>query len=247
MPHNRRHNPKILNQYTFKALIDCLCNLIPEACTAEATKSYHSQAERDSISILVYILTEYDTGEVRVTEALQAGLVSRWLANFPFGGPDASTARKKEIIWHIVKVDPLNDDSDFDFATGRLLYMAFRIPDVRKEMEKHGLIDAPDIDDADFCPVRARANDRPREESFEEQALRRRRREAIVLGENGRPIQREDIIERGPDPMEEPLEESDESEVEAELERLTEEVAIEERNRWSLLRRLRTASLASLW
>ena len=37
---------------------------------------------------------------------------------------------------------------------------------------------------------------RPREESFEEQALRRRRREAMVLGEVGRPIERADIIER---------------------------------------------------
>lgn len=43
----------------------------------------------------------------------------------------------------------------------------------------------------------AGTNDRPREESFEEQALRRRRREAMVLGEVGRPIERADIIERG--------------------------------------------------
>ena len=39
-------------------------------------------------------------------------------------------------------------------------------------------------------------NNRPREESFEEQALRRRRREAMVLGEIGRPIERADIIEQ---------------------------------------------------
>ena len=39
-------------------------------------------------------------------------------------------------------------------------------------------------------------SNRPREESFEEQALRRRRREAMVIGEVGRPIERADIIER---------------------------------------------------
>ena len=39
-------------------------------------------------------------------------------------------------------------------------------------------------------------SNRPREESFEEQALRRRRREAMVLGEVGQPIARANIIER---------------------------------------------------
>lgn len=42
-----------------------------------------------------------------------------------------------------------------------------------------------------------RANARGTEQSPEEQRLRRRRREAIVLGENGRPIQQQDIIQRG--------------------------------------------------
>ncbi|KAL8694042.1 MAG: hypothetical protein Q9218_001220 [Villophora microphyllina] len=41
-----------------------------------------------------------------------------------------------------------------------------------------------------------RRGQRVREESLEEQALRSRRREAMVLGEMGRPIEREDIIQR---------------------------------------------------
>ena len=40
------------------------------------------------------------------------------------------------------------------------------------------------------------SNARRREESLEERSLRRRRREAMVYAENGRPIQREDIIEQ---------------------------------------------------
>ncbi|KAF2403716.1 hypothetical protein EJ06DRAFT_527320 [Trichodelitschia bisporula] len=44
-------------------------------------------------------------------------------------------------------------------------------------------------------PDRTRA--RPHEESPEEQALRRRRREAIVLNEGDRPLSQDDIIQRG--------------------------------------------------
>ena len=58
---------------------------------------------------------------------------------------------------------------------------------------------------------------RVREESMEEQALRRRRREAMVLGESGRPIERGDIIER-PDTS------RDEEEIEQDPEAATNEV-----------------------
>lgn len=44
--------------------------------------------------------------------------------------------------------------------------------------------------------IRLRNAQGVREESIEERALRRRRREAMVLGESGRPIERGDIIER---------------------------------------------------
>lgn len=45
-------------------------------------------------------------------------------------------------------------------------------------------------------PVRG-ARARPHEESLEEQALRRRRREAMVLNEEDRPVSQDDIIQRG--------------------------------------------------
>lgn len=48
---------------------------------------------------------------------------------------------------------------------------------------------------------------RRREESIEEQALRRRRRMAMVLGENGRPIQSRDIIQTDPMALDEDVEE----------------------------------------
>ncbi|KAL8927662.1 MAG: hypothetical protein Q9172_001291 [Xanthocarpia lactea] len=56
----------------------------------------------------------------------------------------------------------------------------------------HGNANAPD---QGLGPM-MRGGNRVRDESIEEQALRRRRREAMVLGEMGRPIEREDIIQR---------------------------------------------------
>lgn len=83
---------------------------------------------------------------------------------------------------------------------------------------------------------------RRREESMEEQALRRRRRMAMVLGENGRPIQSGDIIQRDPVVLDE--------EVEEELEQLIEEVSAQEGTAdtgwWGLLRRLVPGGVAPL-
>ncbi|KAL9604831.1 MAG: hypothetical protein Q9219_000279 [cf. Caloplaca sp. 3 TL-2023] len=58
--------------------------------------------------------------------------------------------------------------------------------------EIHGLSTAPEMG---LGPMMRRGM-RARDESWEEQTLRRRRREAMVLGEMGRPIEREDIIQR---------------------------------------------------
>ncbi|KAL8644127.1 MAG: hypothetical protein Q9226_007923, partial [Calogaya cf. arnoldii] len=58
--------------------------------------------------------------------------------------------------------------------------------------EIHGTANPPD---PGWVPM-ARTGNRVREESIEEQALRRRRREAMVLGEMGRPLESEDIIQR---------------------------------------------------
>ena len=97
-----------------------------------------------------------------------------------------------------------------------------------------------------------RTNARGIEQSPEEQRLRRRRREAMVLGENGRPIQRQDIIE--PNAMN-----LDGDNVDDDLEPLMEEIAREadeetlaelraenDRSWWDWLGRLRPDGLAPI-
>ena len=87
---------------------------------------------------------------------------------------------------------------------------------------------------------------RETEQSPEEIALRRRRREAMVLGETGRPLSREDIFERVT------TEEMNNDEVEEDSEQLQEEISVEEpatasKNTWlSWLSRLRPNGLAPI-
>ena len=187
-------------------------------------------------------------------EAIEAGVVSRWLARYPFGGADAPQAKKKEVIREIVNGqqdgDLYYEDTHFGSSMRNILYTSFRVDEFRKEMQNHGLIDYRERDDEDddtgLWPVVLRANNRHREESLEEQALRRRRREAMVLGRNDRPIQREDIFER--DTIEAvPEPEVLDEEVEEELEQLIGQVTETCRNNRSWRRwftRLRPDGLA---
>ena len=97
-----------------------------------------------------------------------------------------------------------------------------------------------------------RANARGIEQSPEEQRLRRRRREAMVLGENGRPIQRQDIIEHyamdldgdNVDDDLEPL--MEEIAREADEETLAELRAENDRSWWGWLQRLRPDGVAPI-
>ena len=97
-----------------------------------------------------------------------------------------------------------------------------------------------------------RADRRGMEQSPEEQALRRRRREAMVLGENGRPIQRRDIFEPNTVGLTEDDEDYDQ---ESSTMRIVNENAVdmfieirEDRDRswWGWIRRLRPDGLAPL-
>lgn len=148
-----------------------------------------------------------------VTLGLQAGLISRWLAHCRFDNTDNSEARRKQAIREMLKWEY----DDFEMCT--ILNTLVTDDQAREELINQGLADASamennTIDDVmeqiwivtnrsaaeadggpDSGPMMRRGR-RVREESIEEQALRRRRREAMVLGQDGRAIEGDDIIER---------------------------------------------------
>lgn len=288
----------ICRHSTYKAIVDCLCNLLPEAQAAEKNSVFRTQPEGNALYFLHHILS-FD-----VATALEAGVISRWLAQYPFGGTHASKYKKKKTIVEILDNMSYYGESDFGRTMRAMLFCMSRTPSLRKEMVEHDLLDVSkgneisvsvespcreqwpwtdhvqdDWDMPEALPstfshtnrtrrsIPVGTSNRPREESFEEQALRRRRREAMVLGEVGRPIERADIIERDSaaldgfrsqvvaSPDDESEEESEQpvaavadEDVEEELELLMEEIiraeSLRDRGRWGWLRRLRPNGLA---
>lgn len=145
-----------------------------------------------------------------LSAALRAGLITRWLAKYPFGGPSASENEKREIVKRIKS----NQTDDMDMC--EILHMVDYDPEGRKQLRKCGLVGSAmweDRDDEDIhmlggddtAGLSSIAGRRIREESLEEQALRRRRREAVVISDGGRPLGQRDIFERadtgGTDPL----------------------------------------------
>lgn len=136
-----------------------------------------------------------------LSAALRAGLITRWLAHYPFGGPAASETTRREIVKRVTS----NQTDDVDMA--EILHMVDFDPDGRKQLRKCGLVGSAMWEDRDDEDVQMLGGDdtaglstttgrRIREESLEEQALRRRRREAVVISDGGRPLGQRDIFER---------------------------------------------------
>lgn len=152
---------------------------------------------RDALTILAALLQQ------NCRDAVRAGLIS-WLVEYPFGGNADSLKEKKTILWDI------NSWYFEDPAMYTIVNFAKTDFESRKLLVQHGLVDKPkdsfegEVDSEwmwtgsveGVVEPTMRGGRRMREESVEEQALRRRRREAMVLGEIGRPIERADIIER---------------------------------------------------
>lgn len=207
---------------TFTALVDCLCNFLDEHTEETSTTvspifpKTRPLGERKALTTLSLMLAE------NVPAALDAGIVSRWLAKYPFPCALQDESKRRNIV-KLMKTW-WTDDSTMSTIVGTLANNQEGVKQLRKyglmgsRMEEHthdyheydlfygnGTIydefdDSENSSDSDSyvwerdevsAPSSGR---RPQEGSVEDQALRRRRREAMVFSEGGRPVGREDII-----------------------------------------------------
>lgn len=185
----------------------------------EGKAIHRTQPERDALQLLGSFLIQYG-----VSFALECNLFNLWLAKYPFGGDletqfpnnKASQLAAKQKI-----VQEMSLGQSSDLALSKIIKLIMDNEEGLKKMVEYELVsqsgggynDSDESDDKDeyaqiwsevhgvsTTPVglgpMMRRNPRARDESFEEQTLRRRRREAMVLLETGRPIEREDIIQR---------------------------------------------------
>ena len=189
---------------TFEVLVTSLCKLTstnPPTCADDATNHKdRTQPERD----ILYIL--YHTMRSNAIDALRAGLVHRWLSKYPFGGTETTEMQKMEIV------QCLKTGQSEDIALGRIIGLICMEPEGRRQLRKYRLIgsamDESRDDDGDVVMIDSVEIDEPvnsegmnvaarvHDESVEEQALRRRRREAMVISDDGEPLGRENIIQR---------------------------------------------------
>lgn len=202
---------------TYRAIHICLRNLNPEMHAFETAvrekfektgpgtsrrNGNRTKPCQDALNILAALL------QLNPQDAVPGDFVG-WVIEYPFGGYNSPEGKKKTITdtmsWYYE--DP---------AMHTILSWAAGRSGLEELLVLHGLFDdkggnLSEVEEVDSermgsGPVEGvgesalsstmRGSRRMREESVEEQALRRRRREAMVLGETGRPIERADIIER---------------------------------------------------
>ena len=192
---------------TYVALINCLCHFLDEH--TEQTSTTNSPTlpktrpigEKKALNILNVLLPE------NIPAALEAGIISRWLCKYPFPCALDEPSRRQDVVI-LMKTWFLDDavmSSIFNTLTSH--------NDGIKQLRKYGLMGSmieenyqDDDADSDVWMVdgedtagstrRVSLGPRLQEGSAEEQALRRRRREAMVLSDGGRPIRGDDIIQR---------------------------------------------------
>ncbi|KGO72283.1 hypothetical protein PITC_050830 [Penicillium italicum] len=192
---------------TFTAIINCLCNLLEEHVEKTSTTNSpilpktRPMGEKKALKILNVLLPE------NIPDALEAGIISRWLCRYPFPCAIAEPSRRRDVV--ILMKTWWSDD----VVMSAIFSALSSHPDGIKQLRKHGLMgsmieenDHDDEDDADSDVWMVDADEaggsfgrtprRLQEGSAEEQALRRRRREAMVLSDGGRPIGNDDIIQR---------------------------------------------------
>lgn len=140
-----------------------------------------------------------------VEAALEAGIVSRWLSKYPFPCALTEPSRKQDVV--MLMKTWWSDDA----VMSSIFSTISSHPDGAKQLRKYGLMgsmieendhddegwdsDVWMVDGEDTAGSRPVSSRRVREGTAEEQAVRRRRREAMVLSDGGRPLGNDDIIQ----------------------------------------------------
>ena len=88
---------------TFKATVACLYNMLPAARAAENHDRHHDSAEADALWIASKLLNH------SIDLALKAGLVGRWLVNYPWTLRDPGKT-KEEVIRDLIRAYEYADD-----------------------------------------------------------------------------------------------------------------------------------------
>ena len=207
---------------TFTAVVNCLCNLLNEhtddkdPAASPVLPRTRPAGESKAIATLSYILAP------NIPAALEAGVIRRWLARYPFPCAVNDEYRRRDVFMHMKTLwsdDPVmssivntlasHPDGEKELKKYHLMWgrpeerfmTEFGVPQTfatsdqaSEDSESDSESDIWMVDGDDTAGARYTTR-RLQERSPEEQALRRRRREAMVFSEGGRPLHGDDIIQ----------------------------------------------------
>ena len=115
---------------TFKATVACLCNMLPTARAAENHSRHHDSAEADALWFASKLLDH------NADLVLKAGLVKRWLVNYPFMLRDPGKT-KEEVIRDMILSYEYADD--YERLLCCILCDLTEDTQARQQMAKYGL------------------------------------------------------------------------------------------------------------
>ncbi|KAI9758804.1 MAG: hypothetical protein M4579_002818 [Chaenotheca gracillima] len=206
---------------TLRAVVIALTHILRDPSRTASSQRF--PPERNALVIIIRFL------HWNISAALDAGIIRQWLAHYPLGGTTPAERR--------AAIKRLSTNFSDDFLLSEVVSVLEDSAVARKQMRLAGLTGSAIDEDSDGeYSVRSGTRSAPdfiiptrrlREESLEEQRLRRRRREAMVLSDGLEPLGRADIIQRG-DGVD--IREED---VERELGELMDQIRIEEDRRQS--------------
>ncbi|KAH1271324.1 hypothetical protein KXV70_005179 [Aspergillus fumigatus] len=190
---------------TYNALVDCLCNFLEEHVEETSTTDSpilpktRPLGEKKALNILNLILRE------NIPAALEAGVISRWLSKYPFPCALTEPSRRQDVV--ILMKTWWSDDT----IMSEIFSTLSSHPDGTKQLRKYGLMGSmmeendhdDDDEDSDVWMIDGEdtagsshlSGRRLRGGTAAEQAVRRRRREAMVLSDGVHPLNNDDIFQ----------------------------------------------------
>jgi hypothetical protein len=232
-----RTSPEITEQFrtdpsAFTAIVDCLANLLPLHAERPRVRADNPTASspllphnRPPIEILALLILRKLLTDQTATTAFSAGLISKWLKNYPFPCALPENGSRRQDVVKLFK--KWNQD---DPLMASIMTKITCQPTGLKQLRKYGLtgssygeaeIDFAGIDDVFMADGEAPADDdtpstspggaaaapshpslsrRPPDPASNraERAVRQRRREAAVYSEGNAPLTQENIFQRQP-------------------------------------------------
>ena len=193
----------------YGVIVDALVSYLPESAN-RVHEPYtdwklRSKTEYCALTVFLHILILRPS---TMEQWLKAGLITRWLTHYPFGGIKAKNLNKKQRLQLRSKlIDEINasetDDQDLEVIFRELLSERTSVAQLRR----HDLMGSfANVEDKcislPFVKFRyqstasppLRRDDHDTETEEFQAARRRRRREAVVIGDAGQPISQDNIF-----------------------------------------------------